>query len=73
MTLKQYLEKLQTILEKEGGDIEISRIMNGRSFDPVPRAVHLRINRGGGSGKNGTWPCQPWEKDESKGVRVVLV
>lgn len=70
MILDDYIEKLQAIKKKEGGDIEISRIMNGRCFDPVPRAVHLRIHRGGG---RGVWPCEPWEKDEAKGERVVLV
>ena len=39
MTLDKYIEILQGIRKEEGGEIEISRISQGRDLKPCPKVV----------------------------------
>ena len=70
MNLDKYIEILQSIKEKEGGDLEVGRILHGREIEPRPRIGNLRKCQGR---ESRIWTWAEHDGEERKGKRLLLI
>lgn len=70
MALDKYIKILQEIKKKEGGELEVGKLMNGRERMPAPRVGNLRKLQGR---ESRVWTWQECDGEEKKGKKLLLV
>lgn len=72
MTLDKYIKILEDIKAKEGGDIEVSRVIRDREIHPVPKVGRLVYET---NERVQVWsPTQKqWDASHTREKKVILI